>query len=206
MPKLLAVVAVFSLLAGCSSLTGDDPSWIRAELTAARLDGVAGTDRYAGGGEFYEGPDEASGVRVRFDVSSAGADGQALLLHGRNYGRPPAGTYQLRNVDQGDPAASGYTIYYQRVNGDSVEYYAAERGELRVTSSSAERVQGEFSFTGYRYCAFPRTGTGQSGSCRPPAVPLTGVPTLTASGSFSVARFSGDDLESLVATRPIPFW
>ncbi|HEY0022372.1 MAG TPA: hypothetical protein VGB24_05660 [Longimicrobium sp.] len=187
----LGMVAALYVLASCGDPVGSgEPGWLRASLSGA----VSGS--YQGTGDFLDQANREVGPRRMFSVVSttAGPNPESFSFYRQNGNRPAVGTYQLELVDQSDFKAVGFFAFYTRATSDRVESFVAQSGEVVITRSTSNRVEGTFRFVGFRYCAIPRTGNGQEGPCSPPATALVGAPTVEVSGSFSVAPDDGDDM------------
>jgi hypothetical protein len=100
-----------------------------------------------------------------FSISLNNGAGTGSIQFSRLAGVPAAGTYQLDASAQQNSGAFA-AIY----SGGAQENYVSTAGSLTITSSSADRIKGTFSFTG--------TG-GTSGSA-----------TVTVTGSFDAPKLS----------------
>lgn len=100
-----------------------------------------------------------------FSISLNNGAGTGSIQFSRLAGVPAAGTYQLdANAQQNSGA---FVAIY---SGGAQENYVSTAGSLTITSSSADRIKGTFSFTG---------AGGTSGSA-----------TVTVSGSFDAPKLS----------------
>lgn len=100
-----------------------------------------------------------------FSISLNNGAGTGSIQFSRLAGVPAAGTYQLdANAQQNSGA---FVAIY---SGGAQENYVSTTGTLTITSSSADRIKGTFSFTG--------TG-GTSGSA-----------TVTVTGGFDAPKLS----------------
>lgn len=185
------VIALLVLTACSDPVAGSNPGWLRASLAGT----VAGS--YVGSGDFLDQTDREEGPRRMFSLYSSTADltsPQSFGLYRVNGNRPAVGRYELQLVDQSDSDAEGFFAIYSRSTESQVENFVAQSGEVVVTRSSRERLEGTFRFVGFRYCALPRLGSGQEGPCVPPAAPVEGAPTVEVTGSFSAVPFEEGDL------------
>jgi hypothetical protein len=169
-------------LTGCGPgdiLAGEEASFLRADVTGAVQ------VRYEGSGEFWLGGDAAMGAPATFGINSSlgPAGGEALVsLWRQQEGRPQVGSYPLRLPDPAQARWESFAaVYHHRVGGETSSF-VAETGTLRITRSSAERVEGTFQFTGSRYCTRSPEG-GSWGSCTP-TQSMMDSPRIEVSGSF----------------------
>jgi hypothetical protein len=124
--------------------------------------------------------------------------GQELELRSAGSGVPVVGRYpvlptwigplQPAGPDAG--AAPHFDASYSYIEGRTNQRFIARSGEVEITYSSPDRVEGSFHFTGVRIC----TITPEQPLCRWPLFPwderpdLETLPSIQASGSFSVRR------------------
>lgn len=199
-----ALLALAAAGAGCADvLGGGSPS---SSFQANLVFSEGETHSYRGDGDFYEGPNTAEGLSMRFDLhSQAGnAEGwQRFYLHRRGDGMPSPGSYALTAIDMSEPGARGVTALYLRKTGDVMEYYQTQSGELQVSAASGRRVEGTFRFNAFRYCVI-RPGGVQEGPCAPVGEPIAGAATIEVTGSFSAVPLDEDDIEDASAVVPIP--
>lgn len=100
-----------------------------------------------------------------FTIALNNTAGTGSIQFSRLAGVPAVGTYQLDA--NAEPSSGAFVAIY---SGGGQENYIASTGSLTITSSSADRIAGTFSFTG--------TG-GTSGSA-----------SVSVSGSFDAPRLS----------------
>jgi hypothetical protein len=178
-------LTILVLVAGLVGCTGEgavaprEASWLRADVRGAV------TAEYEGLGEFWTGQHPTLGTR--FVVNSGATDRageQTVMLFRKGGGQPPAGTYPLSAVAPRDADSRGFTVLYFRAAGDTAESYGAAAGEVDITRSDEDRIEGKFRATAYRYSARALRGapggvaTGSSGNLDP------GAPRIEVSGSF----------------------
>ena len=171
------------LSGGCEEaepLGGDGPSFLRADISGT-------VDlRYQGTGEFWMGGSREMGRPMTFGINSrpdAGSS-EAVSIWRLQEGRPAAGVYSLRLPDYGKDSWESFAAVYHHVTDGRAESFVARSGEVRVTASTADRVEGTFSFEGVRYCSRAVQGSERpTGSCQPHLVDA-GAPTIRITGSF----------------------
>ncbi|MDQ3388722.1 MAG: hypothetical protein M3483_04380 [Gemmatimonadota bacterium] len=157
--------------------------------------------RYEGTGTFNFGKVSLSDDTPVFYINSIGgglSEGQSFNFVSRRRSSPPVGSYPVGLVDiRQQPGAQGFTASFHRVYSPQAgatrlaEAYAAHAGEVTITLSSADRIEGTFRLGGFRYCA-REDGTSNPpvGPCTPPREPITDAPTIDVSGSFVLTRSS----------------
>ena len=169
------------LLTACEQDTpvgSSEAAFLRADVTGTVQ------ARYEGTGEFWTGGSAELGRPMTFGINSrvgTSASNETVSLWSQRDGRPAVGNYALRLPDYSKQKWESFAAVYHHGQGNSVESFVAESGTLRITSSSADRIEGTFEFTGVRYCA--RSATERSGSCTPSQVDLN-APRISVSGSF----------------------
>ena len=175
--RRLPLVLLLTACGGGEPL-GSESSFLRAEVSGAVQ------AKYVGTGEFWTGGDADLGQPPTFGINSrlsTTGSAEVVSLWTQRQGRPSVGSYELRHPNPAVASWHSFAAVYHHRQGGSVESYVAESGTLRITSSSAERVEGTFQFTGIRYCA--RSATERVGSCTPTVVdPM--APRVSISGSF----------------------
>jgi hypothetical protein len=176
-----------------ASACGSDPiGGARASYFAASLSGAVEAE-YQGRGEFHTGTPGPS--QKQFQITSTGVgtmSDQSFALTRWDGGRLAKGTYPLRLVGlsgygRGGTQPQGITFQYFR-NGPVVEQFVAESGQLEITESSRKRMEGRFTFTGFRYCLREAVRSNPPvppvGPCTPATPSLPDAPRITVSGSF----------------------
>lgn len=179
--------------AACESVLGSlEPSWFLATLEGE----VNG--EYTGTGSFSDDSRNPDADIWIFSINSRGegsSAGQSFHLYREGRDRPGIGTYSivLRNIS--NPDVDGFNSFYTRTHtpegseNDWYEMYAVQSGEVMITASSKDRLEGTFHLTGFRYCAHENGTSNRIGPCRMPEEPILDAPTIEVSGSFSVAPF-----------------
>jgi hypothetical protein len=174
---LLAALATLPALAACADTpTGSEG----APAFAATIRGSV-QDEYLGAGFFHRvEPLAGAPSRGLFSIHSHdGAGRQSFLLFREGDVRPERGRYPLASSAAG-PVRFG--AVYHRVSPDRVEGFTAISGELEVTVSREDRIEGSFRFTGVRNCA----GTPARVDCTPP--PDLTQPRVEVTGTFVAVR------------------
>lgn len=149
-------LAMIPLVVGaCENPAGsEDSGWVRA--TIADVTEV----QFEGTGWFFENPaiDEPIRLPLRFTISSeaTGASiNQTLLIFRPGAGIPAVGAYTLRPLEEKDGMLQGFTAYYGRHGDGQSENFTALSGQLEITKSSGDRIEGTFRYTGSLYCWLP---------------------------------------------------
>lgn len=182
---LLATLAALPALAGCAeSPTGstEAPAFVATVRGSVR-------DDFRGAGRFHHHPGNPSpqyfpGV---FSISAGTPfDPASFQLFREGSGLPEPGTYPLAVVAAGSRRFVGV---YVRRNGDALEGFTSTGGDLRITVSTPDRIEGTFRFQGIRNCSGTVAGTsppapGSSArlSCDHPVDPAQ--PAVEVTGSF----------------------
>jgi hypothetical protein len=85
-------------------------------------------------------------------LAAGGDPDHRLQLSRKALGAPAVGTYRITNAGDagesaGDRAPDEFGAMYERPRGDGSGSYSADSGSVTITSSSATRVIGRFTFT-----------------------------------------------------------
>jgi hypothetical protein len=191
----IALLAAILLASACQSdPTGD----ARASYFAASLSGAVEAE-YEGTGEFHTGTPGPNQKQFQITSTGTGAmSNQSFALTRWDGGRPARGTYPLRLVDlsryeRGGTQPQGITFQYFR-RGPMEEQFVAESGYVEITKSSRRRMEGRFTFTGFRYCLREAVRSNPPvppvGPCTPATPSLPDAPRITVSGSFVAVPLS----------------
>jgi hypothetical protein len=172
-------------LSGCgqpAAIAGG--GWLRA-----RVQGSVEAHHYEGSGYFLVNSDPRRGISVQFTLHSDGEGpyaGQWFLLYRAGKGRPAKGVYRLAPLDVQNGSPRGFTAYYSYVDeGKAYSYaYTALSGEVEVTESSGDRIEGVFRFRGVLYCSGATRGPPQKW-CVGPNTITPGAPEIEVTGSFA---------------------
>lgn len=183
MQKFVAALSVGVLTLSCEApLTQDTDGWLLASVR-----GVVARD-YAGTGTFYIVRDHPEFHAAMFGLLSEeeGSTGDWVGITG--FGQlPSVGRHEVREAASVYEDRSGFTATYHPRSEEWTESYASVDGELTITSSSMDRVEGRFQLTAVRYCRnWLVSGTGNwlaEGSCTPVHLDLN-APSIELTGSF----------------------
>lgn len=167
------------LCVACSSPSDpDDVSWMSAAIVEAR-DGAEEVD-YTGTANFGRTGD--------FSIASRGngdSDGQTVILVRGREGLPGEGSYMVRSFGESD---GGFGALYRRSQSDGTrERFSSVSGWVRISESTADRVEGTFELTAELFCSTP-LGVPQGDSCHPSA-PIAGSVPVIVRGSFSAGPY-----------------
>lgn len=161
---MILALAALSPVAACDSdpvgATPDGSSFVAS---------VAGDFEatYEGRGYFHAlNPPRGVPRPAMFTLHSADPDRinrqvQSFTLHRLGTELPAVGSYAIgrMGLQEGDPQL--FQASYDRAVGGTVERYTGIVGEVQITASSAEGIEGTFRFTGVRTC----TGTMSHMQC-----------------------------------------
>jgi hypothetical protein len=165
----------------------DDGSFTASVRGAVEVD-------YVGTGAFYVGRDPRSPSTSVLTVRSEGvrdSEGEELVLYGAvNVGE--VGRYALEAASDMLDAAK-FTAFYVRKVAQTYQMYGSVSGEVEITRSAPERVEGSVRITALWYCTTPVHGDGASqGSCDPRML-NPDAPSIAITGSF----VAGPDTEEV---------
>lgn len=182
------------LLAACN----EPSSSLREGRFSASLIGAVNTT-YEGGGEFHTGT-PGPGMQ-QFQITSDGTQafaGQRFALTRWDGGRLRTGRHEITLVDLSaymrgtSQQPSGITFQYFRVENGVEEQYVAESGNVEITASSSDGVEGQFTITAVRYCQLELQGLRQLDACDISAAPTASTPRVTVTGAFVATPFDSD--------------
>lgn len=186
-------IALLFLLVAC----GGDPTLghLRAELTGHRV------ESYEGGATFSDDQrqptDESSEA---FSLSSRADDVEGirrLAVFRVGGGRPAVGVHLLQNIDLGVNDAYGIVATYSRTSamGDLSEHFVSTAGELVITQSTPDILEGTFAFDAERYCLRERVGDDAllEGPCSLVGETLDDAKIISVHGSFVAVPTSPND-------------
>ena len=173
---VLACALAFSLTA-CDSNDDDNDDDGGSGNTATGT--ISGDFSGSFSGNGYFGSDEEEFDIVLFDgnLTAYTENGEYIIFGRDNQSRPGEGTYSIEDVFADDLPGSDFIAVYKgpgSPEGASTRYVFSESGEVRITSSSADRIVGTYTFT------------GPSGSLQDIISEDTG--SSTVSGSFTATR------------------
>ncbi len=171
MRRWVSLLALAGVLSACESAP-TEPTEV-GQLVASIQGNVAAS--YEGSGQFSIGSNPRAPQRpAAFTLRSTGGgsrDNEGFYLHRLGGELPTPGQYTLGQ-------AGGFTVAYERVHNGVRERYTAVTGELEITASTPERIEGTFRLTAVLNC----TGTLSAMNCQVPA-PVEG-PRIEVTGSF----------------------
>ena len=147
------------------------------EVTA-HVQGSEGSAEYVGSGEFGTNRHPIAmsrpGIFSIRSVDRRAVPVQRLALWRRGSEQPTTGTFSIGGA--GDFAAR-----YEVIHDDgALVGYSAHEGELEITASTDERLEGTFRFAARRNCV----GTPSMMSCTAGPLPAD-VPSVEVAGTFS---------------------
>ncbi|HEV2146121.1 MAG TPA: hypothetical protein VGR37_01755 [Longimicrobiaceae bacterium] len=188
LPKTLMMGVTLALTAAACETEGPldrtAAFWFRATVT-----GTVQAD-YHGGGDFQVGADSRLGGALAFALFSASEEAgarQSFSLQRVGSTLPARGIYPITLKD-------GFTAQYLREVDRTLQAFVARSGELEITHSSAERVEGRFRLVGFQYCARDlKGGRVPEGPCRIPEAIIPDAPIIEISGSFRAGPASSQE-------------
>jgi hypothetical protein len=186
---LLATLAALPALTACAeSPTGstEAPAFVATVRGSVR-------DDFRGSGWFHHHPGNPSPhvLPGAFSISSGTPlDPASFMLFREGPGLPGPGTYPLAATAAG---SRRFVAVHVRRLGDVLEGFTSTGGELRITVSTPDRIEGTFRFGGIRNCSGTVTSTGTAAgtpapgssarlSCDHPIDPAQ--PAVEVTGSF----------------------
>lgn len=176
--RFLGIAVIPVLVAACRDSGPIPDGWLTAHIVGAVQTEFEGT------GYFSAGSGPPGGVSVRFGLGSRGtgaSTGQRFSLDRPGNGRPGTGRYTLAPLEPDeDGNLVGFTAYYYRTADSVSEGYTASSGEVEITRSSGDVVEGEFRFSGVLYSYSSADSVWYTG----PNTLDPGAPTIEVTGSF----------------------
>jgi len=146
-PFLLGLACTIAL-AACeptSELSGPIPDgWFRANIEGSQSIVYKGTGFFHSNKDISNWPEE---LRPRFVMVSDGileSAGTGIAIIGGNGDRPEVGIYDLGWSEGG---AHDWQLVYSVSRSDSIEFYGATSGELEITRSNRNVLEGKFDLT-----------------------------------------------------------
>jgi len=127
-------------------------------------------------GDFLDTPPDILPRRDRFEllVHSPFNVREEIGIYREGAGRPEVGHYVISGPDSSHPDTPGFLAIYQRPatpSSDTSRMYRSTRGELVISKSTPDSVEGNFRFTGAEYYAtWPpsgRRGAGENSKLTP---------------------------------------
>lgn len=146
------IISVAMGLTSCSESgpTGDEPSG----SFHATIQGTEGTITYLGTGSFVTGLEVRGPSAHRFQLYSRGlgeSEGHSIGLYRFGAEVPAVGVYELGPVDPQNPV--GFVAYHHRRSAEGLDSYVSLTGDVLVSLSTADRVEGTLSITAAQYCS-----------------------------------------------------
>ncbi len=162
-------------LHGCDS----PPTEPEADASLQAKISGASNSTFEGTGQFY-----ATVAPLTFRLVSRGkgsSENQTLQIGRMNAGVPAVGKYPLglRTEIQAHFSRTGN-------NGGTHESFATSSGELEITVSRPDRIEGSFRMTGFRFCLREQqqSGSRTGVACTVPTADDPSAPRIEVSGSF----------------------
>ena len=168
------VIGVAVALHGCDS----PPTEPEADASLqATISGVTNLT-FEGTGQFY-----ATVAPLSFRLVSrakGSSENQTLQLGRMNAGLPTVGKYPLG-------LRTEILAHFSRTgNNGTYEAFATSSGELEITASRPDRIEGSFRISGFRFCLREQqqTGSRTGVACTVPTADDPSAPRIEVSGSF----------------------
>ncbi len=143
----------------------------------AKVSGVTNLT-FEGTGQFYAPVDPPS---FRLVSRAKGSSEEQTLQIGRmNAGRPAVGKYPLG-------LRTEILAHFSRTgNNGTYEAFATSSGELEITVSRPDRIEGSVRMSGFRFCfrEQQQTGSRTGVACTAPTADAPSAPKIEVSGSF----------------------
>ncbi len=178
------------LLAACGGETTAPagPSWFRASISGEV------TAQYEGTGDFAALRDDERSARYFMVFSEGGGPGatERFYIRWPSDARPAEGTYGLVPYQDRYGSSNGVVAHYLWSRGDNVTepshaaLYVASAGEVRITRSTADEVEGTLTFSGIQV---ERSGPMGIERLTPRNQPDPAAPRITVTGTFRVSRW-----------------
>lgn len=196
--RLILVLLLLAPAACAREGTGAaGPSWFRASLAGEV------NKQYEGTGKFSFDRDHGDSPRY-FKIYSHAVDAeveQNFFVRWPSDRRPAVGTYPLVQHTDQYGSSQGATAIYLWTTGDNVstpsggELYVATGGEVEITRSTADELEGRITFSGLQVT---KQGPLYRERDDPRHQPDAGAPKIAVAGTFRVTRY---DEERLVVTN-----
>lgn len=208
-PAALALCIMFGIaVAACSNdqtAPTDAEGWFSAKIQASSGTADADETTYSGTGfftsstDFSHLPPEVHEFFALFSEGVGSSEGQMISLTRISAERPDVGSYSVIAPQQEQPGTSDWSARYQATRGDSIAQFTTIGGELEITASSAERIEGRFTFQAVHIltCSTDwwrngiEPGEFPESPCSlhlEPGTPISELPVVEISGSFSVVN------------------
>lgn len=178
--RLAGAAAMTALLAACDR----SPTPPREPVLRATVTGAVETT-LEGPGEFTVGF-RSIGGQV-FEMTFYRQDGtlpQLLTVTSWPGGRLDVGRHPVRLTD--DPIEEALTVLVIP-RGQPLQLFAADSGEVVITRSFDNRVEGRLTLSAFRYCEYDPAAPPGPDECELPGSPPTmpGLPRIRVTGTFA---------------------
>jgi hypothetical protein len=191
--SLLFPLAAFGLLAACdgSPTAAGDPL-DEGSFVATVTGSVSASFNAAGRFHLFDPPPVQGFARPgHFRLHAADLDaqnqrGQMFEMQRLGGSVPPVGRYTLVPDPLRAADSTAFSAQYSFIQGQTHLRYIARAGEVEITRSTPQRVEGRFRFTGAQVCAI----TPDRPACLWPLLPwqelpdLDALPAVEVSGTF----------------------
>lgn len=145
---ILLGLAITVALAACeptSELSGPIPDgWFLANIQGSQAITYKGTGYFHSNKDIDDWPAELQQRFILFSDGLMESSGAGIAIVGGNGERPQVGLYELGWSEGG---AHDWNLTYSVARGDSIEIFGATTGELEITRSSKDIVEGTFDLT-----------------------------------------------------------
>ncbi len=190
--------ACIALLTACHDPVADgEVSWLVATIHESEVPELDFTSR----SYFNDTRLIHEGGRPHFGLTADGEghlEGHRLMLSRFGAGRPAVGTYELAVLRLEGGRLFGFAAYYSRLNEENGrDAFNVRTGQLVVTKSTPNVVEGTFHFTAGLYC-----GGSPPGPCYYPWTVVPDAPEIEVAGSFSAVPIPMNENESDVGREP----
>lgn len=171
------VLGMAVALQGCESHSTEPAADASLKTTQTTTSG-ASTVTFEGTGQFY-----ATVSPLSFRLVSRGngsSENQTLQLGRMNAGPPAVGKYPLGLQTE-------ILAHFSRTGSNGTyEAFATSSGELEITVSRPDRIEGSFRISGVRFCLREQqqTGSRTGEACTVPTAVDPSAPKIEVSGSF----------------------
>ena len=161
-------------LHGCDS----PPTEPEADASLQAATSRVTNSSFEGTGQFY-----ATVAPLSFRLVSRGkgsSENQTLQIGRMNAGRPAVGKYPLG-------LRTEILAHFSRTgNNGTYEAFATSSGELEITVSRPDRIEGSFRISGFRFCLREQqqSGSRTGVACTVPTADDPSAPRIEVSGSF----------------------
>jgi len=169
------VLGVAVALHGCESHPTEPEADAAAKATSSGVINLT----FEGTGEFYA-PAAPAAFRL-VSRAKGSSETQTLQLSRPNGGRPAVGKYPLGLQTE-------LQAFFSRTgnNGGTYDAFATSSGELEITVSRPDRIEGSFRISGFRFCLREQqqSGSRTGVACPVPVADDPSAPRIEVSGTF----------------------